>query len=188
MGNISRCKLEKSGYEYFFIITSPNISARSTTSLPISLVFYYFVFDFDTAGSSPSSAAYDSRLLSLFALLSTSCPKNAGDDMWMMAIHSVLNRWCCARWQQLPLSLTNWKEWDAWGAFNSYLLSRAPASPRSKTPSSHTWLGSTVPAGAYRTVGPGVYFTLEFICWKCLISNVCILNSTQDISSAFHHA
>lgn len=87
MGNISRCKLEKSGYEYFFI-TSPNISARSTTSLPISLVFYYFVFDFDTAGSSPSSAAYDSRLLSLFALLSTSCPKNAGDDMWMMLFSS----------------------------------------------------------------------------------------------------
>lgn len=35
------------------------------------------------------------------------------DAVFQLNIHLVLNRWCCARCQQVPLSLTNWREWDA---------------------------------------------------------------------------
>lgn len=51
---------------------------------------------------------------------------------------------------------------------HSYLLSRAPASPNSETPSSRTWLGSTAPAGACATVGVYVYFMPGWICGKYL--------------------
>lgn len=48
------------------------------------------------------------------------------------------------------------------GARDPHLQSTAPASPRSWTPPSRTWPGSTAPAGACGRVGPDVKITVSY--------------------------